>query len=152
MGCAPLTPKLPSIQKTNLKPVLFVCEHGVAKSALAAALFNDMAKARGLALRAERRAAKTPQIEPSVSTTKGLTADGLPIPEGVPLQLSEQDMRNALRVITLGTSLPVAVPNRATEDWDDVPAVGEGYAAARDTIRRHISKLLDDLAAHPGGT
>jgi protein-tyrosine-phosphatase len=152
IGCAPLTPALHGPQSTDLKPVLFVCEHGVAKSALAAALFNDMARKRGLSFRAERRAANAPQLEPSVSTTKGLSADGLPIPEGVPLQLTEQDARDALRVITMGTSLLVAAPKQTTEDWADVPAVGDDYASARDMIRRHISQLLDDLAAHPTGS
>jgi arsenate reductase (thioredoxin) len=152
IGCAPLTPALHGPQSTGLKPVLFVCEHGVAKSALAAALFNDMAEQRGLTLRAERRSASTPQVEPSLSTNKGMAADGLPIPVGVPLQLSERDIHSALRVVTIGTSLPLTVREITTEDWADVPAVGDGYASARDMIRRHISQLLDDLAAHPAGS
>ena len=147
LGRAPMAAKLQSPTPSNSKVVLFVCEHGVAKSALAAALFNAMAKERGLALRAERRAASTPQVEPSLSTNKGMAADGLPIPEGVPLQISESEFRSALRVVRLGTSLPVADTAMATEDWADVPAVGDGYPAARDSIRSHVSHLLDDLTA-----
>ncbi len=148
-GCATGTAKLPSSSPAESRAVLFVCEHGVAKSALAAALFNDMARERGLAVRAERRAAGTPQVEPSLSTNKSLAADGLPIPERVPLLILERDIRNALRVVTLGTSLPVTDTARSTEDWADVPAGGDGYAKARDSIRSHITHLLDDLTAHP---
>jgi protein-tyrosine-phosphatase len=129
--------------------IVFVCEHGVAKSVLAAALFNDMATKRGLPFRAEHRAADTPQREPSVSTNKGLAADGLPIPEGVPLQLSAQDIREASRVITLGISRPVAGTEGKSQDWADVPTIGDGYAAARDATQRHVTELIDELTRHP---
>ena len=127
LGCTPpLAPRPQSTRSTDSKVIVFVCDHGVAKSALAAALFNDMAVKRGLSSRAERRAADTPQREPSLSTDKGLAADGLPIPEGVPLQLSARDIREALRVVTLGISRPVAGTEGKSEDWADVPVVGDG--------------------------
>lgn len=75
--CAPLTPNARGAKPTDSKIVLFVCEHGVAKSVLAAALFKTMARERGLAVRADRRAASTPQIEPSLSTNKAMAADGV---------------------------------------------------------------------------
>ena len=134
LGCAPpLAPRPQSTRSTDSKVVVFVCDHGVAKSALAAALFNDMAVKRGLSLRAERRAADTPRREPSLSTDKGLAADGLPIPEGVPLQLSARDIREALRVVTLGISRPVG--HRREERGLGRRARGRGRLSGRP--RRH---------------
>jgi hypothetical protein len=40
---------------------------------------------------------------------------------------------------------PVAGTEGKSEDWADVPMVGDGYRAARDAIRRHISRLIDEL-------
>src|SRR4051812_34549689 len=53
------------------QPVLFVCEHGAAKSVIAATYFNQLATARGLAVRATARGAD-PQRSASVPTMAGL--------------------------------------------------------------------------------
>jgi hypothetical protein len=54
--------------------VIFVCEHGAAKSVIATAYFNKMAAERGLPDRATSRGAN-PQAELSVSALKGLKED-----------------------------------------------------------------------------
>jgi hypothetical protein len=36
-------------------------------------------------------------------------------------------------------------PALARERWDDVPAVSDGYQAARDVVVGHVAALLDDL-------
>jgi hypothetical protein len=59
--------------------------------------------------------------------------------------VSERDVRDAKLVVTFGTALPVSGAEGKLEDWADVPAVGEGYAAARDAIQKHIDRLLDGL-------
>src|SRR5688572_23884618 len=56
--------------------VVFVCEHGAAKSVVAAAYFNKLAVERGLAARATARGAD-PQADLSVSAVKGLKEDGI---------------------------------------------------------------------------
>src|SRR3569623_1908838 len=57
--------------------VIFVCEHGAAKSVIASEYFNKLAAERGLAVRSVARGAD-PQAALSVSAVKGLQADGLP--------------------------------------------------------------------------
>ena len=63
--------------------VIFVCEHGAAKSVIATAYFNKMAAERGLPDRATYRGAN-PQAELSVSALKGLKEDGLTLPAAKP--------------------------------------------------------------------
>ena len=56
--------------------VVFVCEHGAAKSLIATAYFNKLAAERGLAARATFRGV-APQDELSVRAVAGLKADGM---------------------------------------------------------------------------
>ena len=66
--------------QTALQPaVVFVCEHGAAKSVIATAYFNKLARERGLPYRATFRGTD-PQAELSVSALKGLREDGIEIP------------------------------------------------------------------------
>jgi hypothetical protein len=34
---------------------------------------------------------------------------------------------------------------RKAESWADVPEVSDGYAGARDAIRRHVERLIERL-------
>jgi len=45
----------------------------------------------------------------------------------------------------IGCTLPSnAQASGKASDWSDVPE-GQGYAATRDAIRRHVQELLDEL-------
>lgn len=123
--------------------IVFVCEHGAAKSVVAAAEFNRLAKERGINAVAVARGT-TPQAEISPAAAKGLAAEGLPVPRH-PVALSERDTASAARVVAF-CELPAYASRAHVEKWQDVPAVGDGYAAARDVILRHINVLLDELA------
>src|SRR5258705_12607867 len=63
---------------TSGPAVVFVCEHGAAKSVIATAYFNKLAAERGLPFRATFRGT-APQEELSVRAVEGLKADGLSI-------------------------------------------------------------------------
>jgi hypothetical protein len=56
--------------------VVFVCEHGAAKSVIATAYFNKLAAERGLPHRATFRGT-TPQDDLSVRAVAGLKEDGI---------------------------------------------------------------------------
>ena len=126
--------------------VMFVCEHGAAKSLVATAYFNKIAAERGLPYRATFRGT-SPQAELSVSASKGLREDGLAIPAGKPSAITGQDVTDATHIFAIGCSLPAyaAASGKAT-DWSDVPD-DKGYATMRDAIRRHVERLMDELAA-----
>jgi protein-tyrosine-phosphatase len=126
--------------------VMFVCEHGAAKSVIATAYFNKIAADRGLPYRATFRGTN-PQAELSVSALKGLREDGLEIPAGKPSDISGQDVTDATHIFAIGCTLPAhAAASGKAADWSDVPD-DKGYAPMRDAIRRHIEQLMDELAA-----
>src|SRR5215471_2722365 len=58
--------------------VVFVCEHGSAKSVIAAAHFNRLAAARGLPYHAVARGTN-PDPEVAAGVVNGLVADGLKV-------------------------------------------------------------------------
>ena len=124
--------------------VVFVCEHGAAKSVIATAYFNKLAAERGLPDRATYRGAN-PQAELSVSALKGLREDGIAVPSAKPSPITAGDVAKATHIFAIGCSLPShAASSGKAESWDDVPE-NQGYAAQRDAIKKHVERLLDQL-------
>jgi len=124
--------------------VVFVCEHGAAKSVIATAYFNKLAAERGLPYRATFRGT-TPQEALSVRAVAGLKADGVPIPSGAPTAIGAADIQKATHIFAIGCALPAAaVSSGKSKDWTDVPD-DQGYEGQRDAIVRHVKALLDDL-------
>lgn len=125
--------------------VVFVCEHGAAKSLLATAYFNKLAQERGLPYRATFRGT-APQEALSNRVVEGLRADGVPVPEGRPTAIQSSDVAEASYIFAIGCSLPAeAARSGKASDWTDVPD-DQGYPAMRDAIVRHVRELLDRLS------
>ena len=126
----------------NQDPIIvFVCEHGAAKSIVAAAYFNQLAGEMGLDLRAVARGTN-PDNELSPQAVRGLSEEGLTPTESAPQKLSLADVRSAQRVITF-CELPMEYQQQATvERWDDVPPVSGNYEQARDAIIGRINQML----------
>lgn len=125
--------------------VVFVCEHGAAKSVIATAYFNKLAAERGLPYRATFRAT-SPQEALSVRAVQGLKSDGVAIPEGAPTAIADADIKGATHIFAIGCTLPAnAVASGKSKDWSDVPD-DKGYEAQRDAIVKHVKELLDQLA------
>ena len=133
-------------QSTSPSPrVVFVCEHGAAKSLLATAYFNKLAADRGLPYRATFRGT-APQEDLSARVVEGLKRDGVPVPSGKPTALRVEDIEYATHIFAIGCTLPAAaVSSGKSDDWSDVPD-DQGYESMRDAIVRHVSSLLDGLA------
>jgi arsenate reductase len=124
--------------------VIFVCEHGAAKSVIATAYFNKLAAERGLPYRASFRGT-SPQDDLSTRAVAGLRADGIAIPDGKPSTIAADDVARATHIFAIGCTLPsVATKSGKTADWTDVPD-DQGYAPMRDAIVRHVTAFLDDL-------
>jgi arsenate reductase len=124
--------------------VVFVCEHGAAKSVIATAYFNKIAAERGLRARAAYRGVN-PQADLSVGALKGLRDDGLTAPDQRPLMITQTDVDEATVIFAIGCTLPAnATASGKADTWDDVPE-DKGYAATRDAIKRHVERLIDDL-------
>ena len=121
--------------------IVFVCEHGAAKSVIAAAYFNKLAEERNSDVRAIA-CGTNPDPELSPKAITGLRDDGLIPTELVPQKLSLADIESAQRIITF-CELPAEYKQKANvEQWDGVPPVIENYERARDAILEHINQLL----------
>src|SRR5687767_39690 len=124
--------------------IVFVCEHGAAKSILAAAYFNKMAREKDLSLTAIARGTH-PDAELSTKTVAGLRADGLTPTEASPTKLNGKDLDDAQLVVSFCTLPEEYVQKARVEYWEDVPPVSEDYEKARDAILEHIQKLMNHL-------
>jgi arsenate reductase (thioredoxin) len=135
----------PQARASNTEPtVVFVCEHGAAKSVIATAYFNKIAAERGLRARAIYRGTN-PQPDLSVRTVKGLQDDGLRVPEEKPSAITSADVNAATVIFAIGCTLPSsASASGKSANWDDVPD-DQGYGAQRDAIKKHVERLVEDL-------
>ena len=122
--------------------VVFVCLHGAAKSVVAAAHFRRLAAARGLSIGAVA-AGTEPDAELAPGAVKGLAAEGLTPSPARPRSVTLYDMTRATRMVSFGCEVAVG-PDRRVEQWE-VPAVSDGYAAARDQIVAKVERLVSDL-------
>jgi arsenate reductase (thioredoxin) len=124
--------------------VVFVCEHGAARSIVSAAHFNKLAKERRLNLRAIARGTN-PDQELAPKVVAGLRADGLAPSESAPKKISKADLAGAKRVIAF-CELPADYPGSVlVEHWDGVPPMNEDYGKARDWLLERINRLLEEL-------
>jgi len=134
--------------KPQTQTILFVCEHGSAKSVIAAAHFNRLAKQRGLPYRAIARGIN-PEAEIPEQVRLNLAKDGLDVATWKPERVTEKDVREAARVITFGCRLPF--PEKITEgklvDWQDIPSTSKNYERARTIIVDRINALIKTLTA-----
>jgi len=123
--------------------VLFVCLHGAAKSVIGAAHFRRLAAERGLAIGAVAAGTEPdPQLAPGA--VKGLAGDGLAPALTRPRPVTLYDLDSAVRIVSFGCEIAPTRGQRV-EQWD-VPAVSDGYAAARDRIVANVERLVADLA------
>jgi protein-tyrosine-phosphatase len=124
--------------------VVFVCEHGAAKSVIATAYFNKMAEERGLRARAIYRGVN-PDAALSTAALKGLRDDGLPVPTERPSRIADGDVDSARVIFAIGCTLPPrAVASGKADNWNDVPG-DQGYAAMRDAVKKHVERLVANL-------
>ena len=101
--------------------VVFVCEHGAAKSVIATAYFNKFAAERNLPYRATFRGT-TPQDDLSLRAVDGLKADGIAVPSGKPAAITDADVASSTHIFAIGCTLPDAARRSGkSADWSDVP-------------------------------
>ena len=124
--------------------VLFVCLHGAAKSVVGAAHFRRLAAKQGLAIDAIA-AGTEPDPVLAAGAVKGLAAEGLTATPGRPRSVTLYDLDSAMRVVSFGCDT-AAVKGQPIDQWD-VPAVSDGYAAARDRIVANVERLVAGLTA-----
>ena len=124
--------------------IIFICEHGAAKSVLAAAYFNKLARELNLDIRAIARGTN-PDAELSPTAVAGLQADGLTPAETIPLMLSLAEVESAQRIVAF-CELPEEYRSKALiEQWDDIPPVSQKYEPARDVILANLNRFMEKI-------
>jgi arsenate reductase (thioredoxin) len=145
-----ISPLMPEMAMGSARTILFLCPHNAAKSVVAAAYFDQLARDRGLDYRAAS-AGTSPDVEPSPAVVAMLRDEGIDVAGHRPRQLSTEDLISAHRVISLGCDLDdLAGGNARVEHWDDVPPASQDLGASRAAIKRHLDALVDELAAGDG--
>ena len=130
---------------TQSETILFLCPHNAAKSVLAVAHFNRLARQHRLPYQADS-AGTDPEPAPSPAVVATLGLEGIDVADHHPRHLTVDDLAGARRVISMGCDVhELAPPGVQIEDWDDVPPVSRDLAAAYAAIRRRVERLIVDL-------
>jgi arsenate reductase (thioredoxin) len=129
------------------RTILFLCPHNAAKSVLAAAYFDRLARERGLDYRAAS-AGTSPDAAPSPAVVAMLRNEGSDVAGYRPRRVTMEDLTRADRVISLGCDPDdLDAGSAQIERWDDVPPPSQDLDASRTAIRRHLDLLVNELAA-----
>jgi len=137
--------------------VLFVCVHNAGRSQMAEALFNHLARERGLPFRAESAGTSpAPAVHPVV--VEAMREVGIDLSDRRPSLLTEEQVRRARRVITMGCAVDAeacpAVLWKGVEDWGLPDPQGrplEEVRHIRDEILRRVLRLLEELSGERQG-
>ena len=125
--------------------VLFMCPHGAAKSILASAYFERLAKERGLNVRVDSAGTDPdPTVSPAVAAH--LKRQGYAAPKSTPRKATPTDIESADVVISIGCDLS-GLPEGQGKlvRWDDVPPLSEDFARADEAIRKRVIELVEEL-------
>jgi arsenate reductase len=131
---------------TALPEVLFVCIHNAGRSQMAAALLDHHTGGRAQA----RSAGSSPAAEVNPAVVTALAEVGIDIAGRTPRRLTEDMVRSADLVVTMGCgdACPV-LPGKQYRDWKLDDPAGQGLSAVR-PIRDQIDRLVRDLVAEIG--
>jgi arsenate reductase len=130
---------------SGVNTILFVCEHGAARSTIAAAYFNKLAKENGLNYQAIFRGTH-PDSALLPGTKQGLTRDGFDIDGWQPKPVTQEDARTASAIITFDCKLPAdSLPGKPTYQWNGIPPISKDYETAKDRILERVIALIETL-------
>jgi arsenate reductase (thioredoxin) len=131
--------------------VLFVCVHNAGRSQMAAALMDHHARGRVHV----RSAGSTPADEINPAVVEAMAEIGLDIGKELPKALTDEFVRDADAVITMGCGDACPIyPGKRYLDWELPDPAGkslEDIRPIRDEIDRRVQALLTELTvSHVG--
>lgn len=143
-------PALPA--RGSVKEVVFVCEHGSAKSLVAASIFNRIAQDRGLAIHAVSRAAGAQTVDKSVPdiVARSMAQDGFQVASFSPQPLGSDEAARADHIVLIYDGPVEAASGLPVERWDGIAPVSSGYANARSALQSRVEALIVKLGSSPG--
>jgi protein-tyrosine-phosphatase len=130
----------------ELPEALFVCVHNAGRSQMAAALLHQKAAGRVRV----RSAGSTPANELNPRVVEAMSEIGIDISREFPKPLTDEYMRAADVVITMGCGDACPIyPGKRYEDWELEDPAGKDLATVRgirDEIEIRVERLLEQLA------
>jgi arsenate reductase (thioredoxin) len=124
--------------------VLFICQFGTAKSAIAREFFRRRARERGVAVATfSRGLTLEDHISPSLGAA--LRGEGIDPAHDRPQVLARRDLR-AADIVVFFNPLPPSLGPVAALDWTALPSVNENWPQARADLTQRIDALLDEIA------
>ena len=124
--------------------VVFVCQHGGAKSVIAAEYFTRIANERGIGLRGVS-AGLDPYDRIPEPVVEGLAAKGIDVSGYTPQAVREETFASATFVVHFGCDVAPLVGARSVQDWSDVPAVSDGFDSAYEAIVLRVEHLVEAI-------
>lgn len=132
--------------KPATKPprILFVCQAGTVKSAIAREIFKRRARERRIAVDVSSRGIV---IEDHVSPElkAKLAADGIDTTTEPALPLEQADWA-AADILVNFNPLPASVTHNDVRNWSDLPSVNGDYVNAREILDKLIDELLTEIS------
>lgn len=126
--------------------ILFMCPHNAAKSVIALGYFRQLATRIGVDTVIDS-AGTDPDDSVWPSVVELLQADDVDVTQEVPRMVTDKDLADSTRIISLGCDLTGLGDCSATiEHWDDVPMASEDLVASRDAILTRVKTLIDELS------
>lgn len=131
--------------------VLFVCVHNAGRSQMAAAYTKSLSAGRVQV----RSAGSAPKNEISENVALVMAEAGLDVSEAFPKPLTDEAVRAADVVITMGCGDECPFyPGKRYEDWEVEDPAGqpiEVVRSIRDDVRSRVEALLEGLGVPPAG-
>lgn len=125
--------------RSTQQTILFVCEHGAGRSAIAASYFNKIVQKQGLKYKAIFRGVD-PQEALGIATKNGLIKDSIDITNLIPTRLSRKDIDKAYKIITLDCTLPDTL-NKVDLRWQGIEMNGN-YDISKNQITPKVDSLI----------
>jgi protein-tyrosine-phosphatase len=125
--------------------ILFVCEHGAAKSVIAAAYLNRIAEEKGLILQAAAFGTIPNEVF-APAAVGGLLKDGITLEESKPRKITRTEIESAQMVVSF-CNLPAADYGNSgnIQYWQGVPPVSADYETARNAILERLYVLIKEI-------
>jgi protein-tyrosine-phosphatase len=137
---------VPAALSASKRPprVLFICQFGTAKSAIARELLKRRALQRGVSVPVFSRGI-TPEPHLSSATRDTLLAEGIVLDREATRKLRKRDL-GAADIVVFFNPLPDPFRQKAQRDWSSVPSVNDSFPLARADLDRRIDLLIDEIA------
>lgn len=136
---------MPATLTASRRPprVLFVCQFGTAKSAIARELLKRRATQRGIPVAVFSRGI-TPEPHLASTTRERLQAEGIDLDREGVQKLQSADLR-AADIVVVFNPLPSSMRKKKLLDWSTLPSVNDAYPLARTDLDRRVDLLLDQI-------